>query len=140
MNIERWIGDKGIIKTFYDKYEYNYEAQENEEILVAKNDDVIGVVRLCVENETLVLRGMQIADDFRGKGIGTKLLEGLSTIIGDRECYCIPYSHLEDFYSKIDFVNISEDQAPEFLRNRISGYRNKNKHKEYILMKKFALK
>jgi hypothetical protein len=42
--------------------------------------------------------------------------------IGDRECYCIPYSNLCEFYNLIGFQALSETCAPSFLQNRLEVY------------------
>jgi N-acetylglutamate synthase-like GNAT family acetyltransferase len=133
--ITPWEGDKTLLNTFYEQCGYHYEPQSDEEIVVAKiGEDIVGAVRLCHENGVLVLRGMQVRDDQRGHGLGTKMLQELQAVIGDRECYCLPYAHLGNFYGQIGFEIVGEDDVPDFLRERIQSYRNKKNGKSYMLM------
>jgi GNAT superfamily N-acetyltransferase len=60
--------------------------------------DVIGTVRVAPEHGTLVLRGMQVAEQWRGLGIGIRMLHAVVSWLDNRRCYCIPFAHLERFY------------------------------------------
>ena len=89
---------------FYQESNYGGGAILDDQIIIVEtNEKFIGVVRLCNENQILVLRGMQIDKQFQRQGIGKALLKKLNKIIGTQTCYCIPYRHLESFYSYIGF-------------------------------------
>ena len=55
--------------------------------------EIVGVVRLCEENEVLVLRGMYLLGAWQRKGVGSRLLDELVPLIGDRPCWCVAYRH-----------------------------------------------
>jgi GNAT superfamily N-acetyltransferase len=93
--------------------------------LAEAGDDLIGVVRIASEDCTLVLRGMRIADGWRRRGVGTQMLHEVAVWLGDRECYCVPYTHLVGFYAQIGFVEIQSGAAPGFLSERLSDYRQR---------------
>lgn len=113
------------IANFYKKQGYGGDVNINDYILIATEDNkIIGVVRLCNEEETLVLRGMQIEETYQKQGIGKELLKKLNEIIGDKICYCLPYAHLEKFYSIIGFQKIEAEEAPPFLKNRFARYQS----------------
>ena len=40
---------------------------------VEENSLIIGVARITTENDSLVVRGMQLLEPYRGKGIGSRL-------------------------------------------------------------------
>ena len=85
-------------------------------------DELVGVVRIAPESGTLVLRGMRIAEQWRRRGIGSQMLRIVSAWLGRRECYCIPYTHLIDFYGQIGFVETPPAAAPQFLASRLEEY------------------
>jgi GNAT superfamily N-acetyltransferase len=90
--------------------------------LAEAGDELVGVVRIAPENGTLVLRGMRIAEAWRRRGIGSQMLRSLAEWLGDRHCYCLPYSHLVAFYGQIGFAEIVPDAAPAFLAERLEDY------------------
>jgi GNAT superfamily N-acetyltransferase len=86
--------------------------------------DVAGLGRVQPDNGVLVLRGMGVDSGFRRRGIGTRLLHLLIAEVGARRCYCIPYTHLREFYGRAGFSDLDPGPAPDFLRDRILEYRN----------------
>jgi GNAT superfamily N-acetyltransferase len=86
--------------------------------------ELIGVVRVAPEHGTLVLRGMRIAERWRRLDIGTRMLTAVGSWLGDRTCYCVPYTHLVPFYGQRGFVEIAASAAPAFLSSRIAEYRH----------------
>ncbi len=89
-------------------------------------DELIGVVRVASENDTLVLRGMQIAERWRRRGIGTRMLKAVAAWLDERKCYCVPYAHLIHFYGQVGFVEIKPEAAPAFLASRLAEYRHRS--------------
>lgn len=85
-------------------------------------DSLVGVVRLATENELLVLRGMHVRKEFQRQGIGLSLLRTVQDCLGDRECWCLPYSHLRDFYMLAGFSERPPEAAPGFLVARMNSY------------------
>jgi N-acetylglutamate synthase-like GNAT family acetyltransferase len=87
-----------------------------------ENNQVIGAVRLCPDDEYLVLRGMQIKKEYQCQGIGTALLNKCAEIINKQTCYCLPYKHLVNFYQKANFHEFKVDEAPLILKARLENY------------------
>lgn len=91
--------------------------------LAAAGDELVAVVRRTREHGHTMLRGMQVAPEWRGRGVGSRLLRAL---VGDlrpgEECYCIPYAHLTGFYGAAGFRESGEADTPAFLRERLAGY------------------
>jgi len=86
-------------------------------------EEAIGIVRVAAEQETLVLRGMRVAEQAQRRGLGTRMLRAIAEWLHDRECYCVPYPHLVGFYAQIGFAVIESSAAPAFLAERLANYR-----------------
>jgi N-acetylglutamate synthase-like GNAT family acetyltransferase len=115
-----------IVTFYHHDNDYKPTIGPSDVIIVAENKEVLcGVVRLCKENEVLVLRGMRVGDGMRKQGIGTGLLEAVEAVINERECFCIPHRYLCSFYGHIGFRKIETSEAPSFLRERCAEYRHK---------------
>jgi N-acetylglutamate synthase-like GNAT family acetyltransferase len=111
------------IQSFYSNVGYSCGLNTDDRILVARQDrSIVAAVRLSWEADTLVLRGMYVAEPLRGAGIGSKMLERISAEIGSPACWCVPYTHLEDFYSRIGFSVCEGAEIPEFLAARMKRY------------------
>lgn len=117
-------GDLPEVAAFYQSVGYSGVARAEDEIHVGREQGrIVGVVRLCEEESVLVLRGMYVAADRRGQGVGPALLAAVSRGIGERACWCVPYSHLERFYSHAGFRTVDASEAPPFLNERAERYR-----------------
>lgn len=119
---------KPVIDAFYQRCASKHLARDSDIFFLALVDEqVVGAVRFCVEFKTPLLRSMMIDEKFRQRGIGRKLLKAFETYLDDRgiqETYCIPYSHLAQFYGQIGFRLTNEVEAPVFLQERLIEYRN----------------
>jgi N-acetylglutamate synthase-like GNAT family acetyltransferase len=127
MQIVKWTRDDENIVNFYKKVDYTYNPKEGETVFAAvdDNEEILGVVRLSEEDGLLHLRGMQIKEEERSKGIGTKMLLFLDKQIGDRLCYLVGYPHLTGFYGQIGFHEISPDDTPKQVRDRYENARER---------------
>lgn len=127
------------ISEFYKTHARVAKVTAEDELVVAYADQkFIGSVRLCNEQEVYTLRSMHIAESYQRRGLGLEILNRFRQRVEERnitEVYCIPYTHLEEFYGNIGFKKIEDTQAPEFLRERIAGYRERGPDKSFILMK-----
>ena len=127
--------DQGLVTPFYEEVGYTCVIHPEDRILTAREGDrIVAAVRLCREENSLVLRGMYVAPDRRGRGIGSRLLDSLETTMGPAKCWCVPFAHLQDFYSRIGFSECTPEQAPEFLKNRAAEYEKSGLR--VIIMKK----
>lgn len=116
--------DFECINAFYRLDGYDSPIDPEDVIVLAEDrNQLCGAVRLLAEEDVLVLRGMRVAMPFQRQGIGTKMLEAVGHLLGSRECYCIPYPYLRDFYAQIGFQEIEPSLAPDFLAKRLALYR-----------------
>jgi GNAT superfamily N-acetyltransferase len=93
-------------------------------LLVEREDELLGMVRIAPEHGTLVLHGMQVAPAWRRRGVGTRLLEASVRWLAGRECYCVPYAHLDGFYGRTGFLPCAPAEAPGFLVERLEACRD----------------
>lgn len=127
------------LQTFYQSCGYMGRISPNDVVFAAReNGAVVGTVRLVEESGVLVLRGMYVASNRQHRGIGRRLLAAIERAIGGRECFCIPFSHLENFYGKIGFVKIKESRAPIHLQARLKEYRALSK--KIIILRRSPLR
>jgi predicted N-acetyltransferase YhbS len=125
MLITRAIEDNKFekVKSFYKEAGFASTFEPSDIFLVAEEGEIImAALRFCREYGCLVLRGMRVLPYFQRQGIGSKLLQFSKSAIGDDTCYCIPHSHLEEFYAQIGFERIEPDEAPRFLQDRLAMY------------------
>jgi len=125
-------------QVFYSSVKY-YSKIQSEDIVFSARDDneIVGVVRLALENECLVLRGMMIAKSHQRKKIGSLMLGELEKSIGAQDCFCIPHGWLEGFYGQIGFEKVEESLAPLHLQKRINA--NREDYPHLIMMKRYSV-
>jgi N-acetylglutamate synthase-like GNAT family acetyltransferase len=114
---------------------------DNDDIFVlAKQDNqIVGAVRLCLENGTYLLRTMQVREELQGQGFGRIILTEFEKLIQQmkvNEVLCMPYEHLEYFYGIIGFEKINLNESPEFLIDRLNNFHKKHSNQRVIIMRK----
>jgi len=114
------------IDAAYVVWGYQGGVSANDVIYIAeRNTDLVGAVRRTQEHEVAMLRGMYVAPAHHRQGIGSRLLARFVKDLDETPCYCVPYSHLQAFYGRGGFMPISEETAPQFLRERLAAYRSR---------------
>ena len=127
--------DPPRLLAFYQEAGYVGGVDPADEVILAEEEGrIIGVLRLCQEQGTLVLRGMRVQEGWQRQGVGTRLLQVANERIGVQTCYGLPHPHLEELYGRIGFVPMKPTSAPRFLRLRQAEYRERGV--ETLLMKK----
>ena len=84
--------------------------------------EFVAAVRRTVEHSVVLLRGMHVAPEHQRRGIGSRLLTMFVEQLQGEAYYCVPYQHLQAFYSRAGFASLSDAAAPDFLRERLSSY------------------
>lgn len=109
----------------YEAWGYGGGVRPQDVVYLAESGgDLVGVVRRTVEDEGVaMLRGMQVAPEWRRRGVGAALLRTFVAGLGGAECFCIPYTHLVGFYGAGGFATLPDADAPAFLRERLAEYR-----------------
>jgi GNAT superfamily N-acetyltransferase len=123
------------ISAFYRLTEYGGPISPADLVVYATEDGrIIGAGRLSEQEGVFVLRGMRVLEKHRGRGVGKVILGSLVKEGDDRDCYCIPYSNLQEFYTAKGFHKIAPSNAPDFLRDRFKDYRSRGL--DVILMRR----
>ena len=109
---------------FYRITNYGGSVAPADRVVYAMEEEkIIGVGRLCEEEGALVLRGVRVPKEHRGRGIGSAILDSLFDEEISQNCYCIPYRHLRRLYEAMGFEEITPLKAPNFICNRLIDYR-----------------
>jgi GNAT superfamily N-acetyltransferase len=112
------------VATFYRDRKYRGVLSSDAVVIVAERGaELLGVGRIQPEDGVIVLRGMRVDPPFQRRGVGARILTQLVAEVSERPCYCIPYTHLREFYRRAGFVEVSLDGAPRFLCDRVLEYR-----------------
>jgi GNAT superfamily N-acetyltransferase len=108
----------------YEAWGYGGGVRPEDVVFLAESGGaLVGVVRRTLEHGVTMLRGMQVAPEWRHRGVGSRLLRALVADLGGEACFCIPYTHLTGFYGTGGFATLPEADAPAFLRARLAEYR-----------------
>lgn len=111
------------VKRFYREHKMKPQAAKSDDIYIALlNNRLIGAVRLCPHENTWLLRSMCIKTNLRNQGIGHFMLSQLTEILAEKQCYCFPFTHLENFYNKTGFNKIESKDAAKVIEKKYSGY------------------
>ncbi|MET0752366.1 MAG: GNAT family N-acetyltransferase, partial [Pyrinomonadaceae bacterium] len=111
------------VNAFYKSCGYYASANSEDVAFIAEDENsIIGAVRLSIENEIPVLRGMFVDKKHQRKGIGKLMLFHFEKALPNQDCYCLPYAHLLDFYGIIGFRQIDKSDLPPHLRQRLEKY------------------
>ena len=123
------------LATFYRITDYGGSIAPADRVVYAtEKEKIIGAGRLSEEEGVLVLRGMRVLENHRGRGVGRAILKALVKEGRNNECYCLPYRYLQPFYAANGFDKITPSGAPGFLRKRFKDYRARGL--DVILMRK----
>lgn len=118
--------DRDAISRLYAEAGYGAAPGTDDTVIVAKlGATLVGVVRLCPEDGVTVLRGMQVSKAYQGQGIGARLLAACAPHMAESETFCLPYTHLENFYATAGFARVHGPGLPGFLANRLAAYRGR---------------
>lgn len=115
----------GEVNAFYKAVGYTGTAQAGELIWTARDAaaKLLGVVRICPQASGYVLlRGLYVDPGAQGQGIGTALARAALADAAGRFCYCLPFRHLEGFYTRLGFSAIGPKQAPLEVEQRWRDY------------------
>jgi GNAT superfamily N-acetyltransferase len=121
------------VRQHYAECGYGGGAADDDLVVVAFDTGIAGVVRICREKGVNVLRGMQVKPAHQRMGLGSQMLRYLQDNLEMDGCYCLPYQHLKAFYGQIDFEEISPEEAPDFINERLKKYLSKG-GKEVVIM------
>lgn len=116
--------DRKQIQSVYEGLGYRRTVVPCDTVWIAESrGEPVGIVRIAPESGVFVLRGMRIAEPWQRRGLGTRMLHVIAEWLANRDCYCVPYSHLVGFYSQIGFKEIAPEAVSPFLPARLKEYK-----------------
>jgi N-acetylglutamate synthase-like GNAT family acetyltransferase len=119
--------EKKEVEDFYHQIrnEKDLIIGKDETVIVAKDGGaIVGAVRIeRPQEQECVLRTLYIDPLFRGKGVGSTLIQEVVTRTSQKTCYCLPYPHVRGLYEKFGFVEIEPKYLPPFLQQRYHKYK-----------------
>lgn len=114
------------LNKFYIKQGYHSDWSDSERAFITIHDNqIVGAVKVESNNGVSILRGMYLGKEFQGGGLGTAFIKHIEPILDETVSYCMPFSHLADFYGKIGFKIVSPESYPAFLADRYNDYESK---------------
>ncbi|SFD50265.1 GNAT family N-acetyltransferase [Pseudoalteromonas denitrificans] len=114
------------LNTFYLVQGYHSDWGKKERAFIATdNNQIVGAVKIELNYGVSVLRGMYISKKYQSNGLGTAFIKHIEPILNQTVSYCMPFSHLRDFYSQIGFKVVNPESYPAFLAKRYYGYESK---------------
>ena len=84
---------------------------------------LVGAIALCHEARTWVLRGPEVKDPFRRRGVGARLILEAQPQFAEHTCYCVAYPYLLRMYEKAGFRPCPGSEQPKFLAGRVQRLR-----------------
>jgi|GEM_PF-859093 len=113
------------LQRFYKQNGYKGKPGGKDQIwcLMDTEQQIVAAVRLCQQAGELILRGVWVDKQLRGKGLGAELLSQLAATGTLTECYCFPYVGLEGFYQQAGFEVVPT--APAQLNSLLERYNRK---------------
>jgi len=129
--------EHAALNELYLRLGYHGGIADDDVVFVAHVDgQPVGLVRRSIECGLAMLRGMQVAPEHQGQGIGRQLLHAFVEDLPSIDCYCIPYAHLPHFYAQGGFALLDESVTADFLRARLERYRAEGL--EVVVMRRAA--
>ncbi|EPF2931174.1 GNAT family N-acetyltransferase [Vibrio navarrensis] len=130
---------KQAVGKFYKEQGYHSAWSDTERAFICLSDNaIVGSVKVEFINDVTILRGMYIASDFQGQGLGLQFLQHIEPVLNLRTAYCMPLAHVTNFYKHIGFKEVEESQYPEFLQQRCKKYREMGYSITTMRREKFA--
>ena len=116
--------EHGSLAELYLQWGYDGGIADSDVVYVARAEkQPIGLVRRTRDFGALMLRGMYVSPDHRGRRIGSALLTRFVADLPDTPCFCIPFAHLTGFYGAHGFAVVDYAEASAALRERLDVYR-----------------
>ena len=123
--VVRWAEESDLpaARRCYERNGYAGGIRAGDVVLVAEREGrVVGVVRLVEEGGHLVLRGMDLDEAERGRGLGGRMIRTLTERMGARPCWVVCGRHLGAFYAAAGFRPVPDADPPPHLRARAADY------------------
>lgn len=117
-----------LVQRFYKQYYPSAKPKRDEEIFVAKVDNIIcAAVRYRNIDGFNLLTGLAVAHEHRLKGIGHQLCLHSLPLVRNPKIYCFAFEDLESYYQKIGFETCDSSSLPAPLKGPFERYTQSGK-------------
>lgn len=126
--------EHALIDRFYRALGYKVKCGANERVYTIPHttEGFIAAARLVPQHSGhFWLRNLLVANDWRGQGIATRLMQQLLPDLAPKGCYCFALPHLTDFYSALGFAT-NPSHCPEDILRTYTTYRTRGR--DWVLM------
>lgn len=123
-----------VLNRFYKRNGHKGKASNKDHAYWLKEDKkILAAVRFTPTADGILLRGLWVDKAFRQQGIGSTLLQACRPYWQGQDCYCFPYQHLQDFYTKLGFSSPNAS-TPLFFLQQLTRYQQRG---EKILLMQY---
>jgi len=127
-----------VIETLLKRVWGDTSNLSHEQFIVAKDDDkLIGCVRIKkLDKNCLELASLAVLEEYRGKRIGSRLVEELLKNEKGRPVYILCFKEREHFYTTLGFSMMASNVLPNILKKEYDRVFDllKNQNKEIMAM------
>jgi GNAT superfamily N-acetyltransferase len=123
-----------LVDRFYRTQGYKVKCGVNERVyaITDKDECFVAAARLVPQpSGHYWLRNLLVANDWRGQGIATGLMQKLLPDLAPHGCYCFALPHLTGFYTALGFVQ-NPSHCPEDILRTYNTYRARGR--DWVLM------
>jgi GNAT superfamily N-acetyltransferase len=122
-----------LVDRFYRSQGYKVKCGAHERVYaIAEQEGFIAAARLVPQSSGHYwLRNLLVANNWRGQGIATGLMQQLLPDLTPRGCYCFALPHLTAFYGVLGFT-INPSHCPEDILRTYNTYRSRGR--DWVLM------
>ena len=119
-----------LANAFYKRVYKKGIAHKNERVFVIKGHRIICAGKLKQFDGQLLLTGIASDPLYRQQGHASELIKSILDLYS-QPIYCFPYSHLQDFYSKLGFTLAVQETVPTIIHQKFTTY---SKNRPLLLM------
>ncbi len=86
----------------------DYEENENWQLFLWKEEDVIGIVGVVIDDETVKIQHLSVNPSHRHEGVGKSMLKSLQEIYADKKL--LPTKYITSFFEKCALLEDEENE------------------------------
>jgi N-acetylglutamate synthase-like GNAT family acetyltransferase len=118
-----------LANKFYREVNARGKASGGDVVSVARDIStgaIVAVARLAPIKDDKLLTGVYVAAPYRQRGIASLLIKHL--VHQHPSCYTFALTHLTDFYLRLGFTLVADDDLPCELAQRFKAYRQQGRN------------
>ena len=117
-----------LAKKFYKQFGQSTKTNRQDKVYVAfSNGTMQACARIAPYGEARLLRGVFVAPNCRGQGLGSALITHALEKCAINEVWTFPYVHLNGMYEALSFHCIAPEKAPDTIQKAFKAYSDQGK-------------